>query len=77
MNARFIVFVVLLALGAACATNPVTGRRELSFMSEAQEIGIAQESEPQSKAERGGDNDPERQSDVIDIGFIERVAIDE
>ena len=29
---------LLLALAAACATNPVTGRREFNLMSEAQEI---------------------------------------
>ena len=34
------LFLALLTtlLMAACATNPVTGKRELSFMSEAQEI---------------------------------------
>ena len=68
MNLRLIVPVVLIALVAACATNPVTGRRELSFMSEAQEIGIAQESDPQIKAEMGVYNDPELQSYVVDIG---------
>ena len=50
MNLRLIVSVALLALGVACATNPVTGRREFSFMSEAQEIAIAQESDPLIKA---------------------------
>jgi hypothetical protein len=30
--------IVLIAFAAACATNPVTGRRELSLKSEAQEI---------------------------------------
>lgn len=67
-NLRLIVPVVLIALVAACATNPVTGRRELSFMSEAQEISIAQESDPQIKAEMGVYNDPELQSYVVDIG---------
>ena len=60
--------VALLALMAACATNPVTGRRELSFMSEAQEISIAQESDPQIKEEMGVYNDPELQRYVTDIG---------
>ena len=68
INLRLIVPVVLIALVVACATNPVTGRREFSFMSEAQEISIAQESDPQIKAEMGVYNDPELQSYVIDIG---------
>jgi predicted Zn-dependent protease len=59
---------VLLALLAACATNPVTGRREISFMSEAQEISIANESEPQIKEEMGVYNDPELQRYVSEIG---------
>jgi predicted Zn-dependent protease len=60
---------VLLALLAACATNPVTGRREISFMSEAQEISIANESEPQIKEEMGVYNDPELQRYVSEIGW--------
>ena len=69
MNLRLIVPIALLALVAACATNPVTGRRELAFMSEAQEIAIAQESDPQIKAEMGVYNDPELQSYVSEIGL--------
>ncbi|MDA1306818.1 MAG: M48 family metalloprotease [Acidobacteria bacterium] len=65
---RALVLLVLLGLVAACATNPVTGRRELSFMSEAQEIAIAQESDPQIKQEMGVYNDPELQAYVDDIG---------
>jgi predicted Zn-dependent protease len=60
--------IVLLGLVAACATNPVTGRRELAFMSEAQEIAIAQESDAQIKGEMGVYNDPELQAYVSDIG---------
>ena len=69
MNLRLIVPIALLALVAACATNPVTGRRELALMSEAQEISIAQESDPQIKAEMGVYNDPELQSYVSEIGL--------
>jgi len=63
----FVAFV-LLGLVAACATNPVTGRRELAFMSEAQEISIAEESDSQIKEEMGVYNDPELQAYVNDIG---------
>jgi predicted Zn-dependent protease len=68
MGRRFFVPFVLLGLVAACATNPVTGRRELAFMSEAQEISNAQESDSQIKAEMGVYNDPELQAYVADIG---------
>jgi predicted Zn-dependent protease len=69
MPFRTVILLALLALIAACATNPVTGRRELSFMSEAQEISIANESDPQIKAEMGVYNDPELQRYVSDIGL--------
>lgn len=69
MNFRAAISLALLALVAACATNPVTGRRELSFMSEAQEISIAQESDPQIKEEMGVYNDPELQRYVSEIGW--------
>jgi predicted Zn-dependent protease len=61
--------VVLVALLSACATNPVTGRRELNFMSEAQEISIAQEADPQIKQEMGVYNDPALQEYVSGIGM--------
>ena len=60
---------VLLTFLAACATNPVTGRREVSFMSEAQEISIANEADPQIKAEMGVYNDPELQQYVSELGW--------
>jgi predicted Zn-dependent protease len=59
----------LLAFVASCATNPVTGRRQIILMSEAQEIGLGQESDPQIKAEMGVYNDPELQKYVSDIGM--------
>jgi predicted Zn-dependent protease len=65
---RLPVTVLLLAFAAACATNPVTGRRELNFMSEAQEISIAQEADPQIKQEMGVYNDPALQEYVSAIG---------
>jgi predicted Zn-dependent protease len=66
---RIVIPLTLLALAVACATNPVTGRRELSFMSEAQEISIANESDPQIKAEMGVYNDPQLQQYVSEIGW--------
>jgi predicted Zn-dependent protease len=66
---RLPAIVVVIACAAACATNPVTGRRELSFMSEAQEISIAQEADPQIKQEMGIYNDPDLQEYVSGIGM--------
>lgn len=64
-----IILSLLLASVVACATNPVTGRREITLMSESQEIGIGQESDPQVRAEMGVYNDPELQRYVSDIGL--------
>jgi predicted Zn-dependent protease len=61
--------LTLLAVLAACATNPVTGQREFSFMSEAQEISIGQESHPQIIQEMGSYDHPELQRYVSDIGL--------
>ena len=62
--------VVLLAtLVPACATNPVTGRRELSLMSEAQEIALGKESDAQIRQEMGVYDDAALQRYVNDIGL--------
>jgi predicted Zn-dependent protease len=60
--------LVLLAFAAACAVNPATGEREFSLMSEAQEIAIGQEMDPQITAEMGLYEDPELQRYVSTIG---------
>jgi len=52
----------------ACATNPVTGRREVMLMSESQEIGIGQESHPQILEEMGEYDDPALQQYVNELG---------
>ena len=63
-----IALSALLAVIAACATNPVTGKREFSFMSEAQEISIGQESHPQILQEMGAYDHRDLQQYVSDIG---------
>jgi predicted Zn-dependent protease len=60
---------IVLALAAGCATNPVTGEREFSLMSEAQEIQIGQEQDAQIRKEMGVDADRELQQYVSDIGL--------
>ncbi len=61
--------VALLLLTAACATNPVTGKREFALMSEAQEIAIGREADAQIQQEMGVYEDPTLQQYVEDIGF--------
>ena len=52
-----------------CATNPATGRREISLMSEAQEIALGRESDAQIREEMGVYDDPELQRYVSGIGL--------
>jgi predicted Zn-dependent protease len=65
---------ILLALTAsllisACATNPVTGKREFSFMSEAQEISVGRELDQQVRQEMGVYENDELQRYVSDLGM--------
>ena len=50
---RFLLAVVVAVLTTACATNPVTGKREFSFMSEEQEINLGRELDAQVRQEMG------------------------
>jgi len=62
----------LLVLGgltlATCATNPATGKKELSFVSESQEIQIGQENAAAVKSQMGVYDDPKVQNYVSTIG---------
>src|SRR3990170_729391 len=53
----------------ACATNPVTGKRELSFMSEAQEISVGRELDAQVRQEMGLYDNDGLQRYVQDLGM--------
>lgn len=59
------VFVLL----AACATNPVTGKRELSLMSEAQEVQLGREMDAQVRNEMGLYDNPNLQRYVENVGI--------
>ena len=72
MALRISAVVALLALAVACATNPVTGRREFNLMSEAQEISLGQEADPEIKQEMGVYNDAALSSYISNIG--QRIA---
>ncbi|HSC71504.1 MAG TPA: M48 family metalloprotease [Candidatus Methylomirabilis sp.] len=57
---------------ASCARNPVTGKNELSLVSEGQEIQMGQQAAQEVAQTIGFVDDPELQSYVADIG--ERMA---
>jgi predicted Zn-dependent protease len=63
------VLAFLVCVAAACATNPVTGKRELALISEAQEIAMGQQADAEVRREMGLYDNPELQRYVEDIGF--------
>lgn len=65
---RFIL-TLMVCLAAACATNPVTGKRELALISEAQEIAMGQQADAEVRREMGVYDNPELQRYVEEIGF--------
>jgi predicted Zn-dependent protease len=78
-NFRFDAVRGLGALGAAaallaafhlhsCATNPATGEREFSLVSEGQEVAIGKESDPAILAEYGAYADPAIEAYVASVG---------
>lgn len=56
------------AVAAGCSRNPATGEREISLVSEGQEIQMGQEAHPQILAQLGAYDDPELQAYVARIG---------
>jgi len=63
---RAIGFSLLLI--AACTMNPATGQRQLTLMSEAQEIEIGRQTHPEVLASIGAYDDPEWQSYIQTLG---------
>ena len=60
---------VLVLTIAACATNPATGKKEFSLMSEAQEIELGKNMDGEVRREMGVYNDPELQRYVESVGM--------
>src|SRR5256885_6295062 len=58
-----------LVVAAACATNPATGERQLSFMSEEKEIALGQENDAQVRQEMGSYDDRVLQDYVTTVGL--------
>ena len=63
-----------LAVCSACAVNPVTGKKQLVFMSEAQEIAMGKEADPDIVAFFGLYDDPKLQQFITEKG-LEMAAI--
>jgi predicted Zn-dependent protease len=66
---RFLLALTVAIATSACATNPVTGKRELSFMSEEQEIRTGRELDAQVRQEMGVYQDDDLQRYVQDLGM--------
>ena len=66
---RLPIVLLLVALSAACATNPVTGKKELSLISEAEELAMGQQADAEIRREMGVYPDQELQRYVSDIGM--------
>jgi len=69
------LFLLLgLAFCSACAVNPVTGKKQLVFMSVAQEIAMGKQADPEIIAFFGLYDDPELQQFITEKG-LEMAAI--
>ena len=66
--ARLLAAILLAAVAAACARNPVTGGRELVFMSESQEAELGRQADAQIRGEMGVYDDDALQEYVAAIG---------
>ena len=59
---KSLFFLVLVALVSTCSRNPVTGKKQLSFMSEEKEIALGKQSDPSVVASFGLYENPKIQS---------------
>src|SRR5205085_10636116 len=62
-------FVAAAFTAAACATNPVTGKHQISFMSEEQEIHTGQEMDAEVRRDMGVYQDDALQRYIEDVGM--------
>ena len=67
---RLLIFPVLLLALSGCGTNPVTGERELQFVSESQELAIGAKEYAPTRQSQGGDFKvlPELSTYVNEVG---------
>lgn len=69
MSIRRTILAALALTQAACAVNPATGRRELSLVSEGQEIQMGRDADPQITASLGLVEDAALQRYVSELGL--------
>jgi len=68
-NRTFYLFLVsVFLLFNSCATNPVTGKRDIILISEEQELAMGQQSDPQIVAQFGLYEDPKLQQFIQEKG---------
>jgi predicted Zn-dependent protease len=67
---RFLGLAVLLGALAACGVNPVTGKKELQFVSEESELKLGEQNYAPMRQAEGGDFDvlPEPTAYVNEVG---------
>ena len=63
-----VIALLAVFLLASCSVNPATGKRELSLVSEAQEVAMGRDSDPQIVAQFGLYPDQELQAYVASLG---------
>ena len=68
ITAKVVVLLAVLVMIPSCAINPVTGKRQIMFMSEAQEIAMGQSYDPQVLATFGVYPDQKLQNFVQQLG---------
>lgn len=75
MNLRLALLspVLLAAALSACATNPVSGKKEAALMSEEKELEIGRKLDPEIRKQYGVYDNPELQTYVQQVG--ERMAV--
>jgi len=69
-TARILVMALLVGTLAACGTNPVTGKKEIQFISESSEIAIGNQNYAPMRQSEGGDVNvmPELSAYVNEVG---------
>lgn len=69
-NAKLLCLPILALLLSACGVNPVTGKKEIQFVSEAQEIKIGEQNYAPTQQSEGGDFDvlPDLTAYVNEVG---------
>jgi predicted Zn-dependent protease len=66
--ARLLTLALIVVTVTGCSVNPVTGKRQLNFYSEEDEVAMGAEADPAIKSQYGELDDPEIQAYVEGIG---------